>query len=211
VYGKNTENGLQIWHLADELSVVQASLLYLYKNPAKVHGASDVDGYDAVFTGFTHAILSGRLPANIRGRADKRGWLEPELFGGGSRLVIEPDWRLTTVRVKDVRNWLASRGVTTGFFFEDRPAGIPDYLNERHPHFAHRLAAAIWVWQEIAKDPARLKGKSPKRALKELLGENAQRLGLVVATGEPNSLAIEEIAKVANWETQGGAPKTPLE
>jgi hypothetical protein len=32
---------------------------------------------------------------------------------------------------------------------------------------------------------------------------------LVDKQGKPNGTGIEEVAKVANWQTDGGAPKTP--
>lgn len=41
------------------------------------------------------------------------------------------------------------------------------------------------------------------------LRSHAGRFGLIKDDGNPNESGIEEVSKVANWETKGGAPKTP--
>lgn len=59
------------------------------------------------------------------------------------------------------------------------------------------------------KDPANLDlGRTPRQALEAWLMKNAARLGLVAANGKPIKQAIEDVAKIANWNTQGGAPRT---
>ena len=52
-------------------------------------------------------------------------------------------------------------------------------------------------------------GKSPSAAMSEWLTSRYKELGLVW-DGEINQSGIKEIAKVANWQTTGGAPKTPV-
>ena len=98
--------------------------------------------WTATLTAIKYAVLSKRLRAKIRRRAWERGWDEEP--GEGEKLIqdaqlfpdqgefpneahgprlrgiiyrAEPDWDLTTVRVDDLREWLASRGVKSGFFF----------------------------------------------------------------------------------------------
>jgi hypothetical protein len=51
-------------------------------------------------------------------------------------------------------------------------------------------------------------GKHPKGALSKWLREHAAELGLSDDDGKPNETGIEEVAKVANWQPGGGAPKT---
>ena len=116
----------------------------------------------------------------------------------------EPDWQLTTVRVDALRQWLAGRGIKTGFFF---PTDVesPDYLNPQHPRYAPKLAAAVRAWLAV-DDP---KGKHPKTALVKWLREHGADYALSDDEGKPNELGIEECAKVANWQPGGGAPKTP--
>jgi hypothetical protein len=57
-------------------------------------------------------------------------------------------------------------------------------------------------------DTATTNGRSAKYALTKWLTENAANLGLVDSQGKTNSSGIEEIAKVANWQLTGGAPRT---
>ena len=52
-------------------------------------------------------------------------------------------------------------------------------------------------------------GKSPKQTLLKWLRENAASLGMTDEEGVVNETGIEEIAKVANWQLTGGAPRTP--
>lgn len=84
-------------------------------------------------------------------------------------------------------------------------AAAPGYLDPSHPRYAPKLAAAVHAW--LAADDSA--GKTPKQALSKWLHDHASEFGLVKETGEPNEQGIEECAKVANWRTDGGAPKTP--
>jgi hypothetical protein len=54
-----------------------------------------------------------------------------------------------------------------------------------------------------------MKGKTVKQALLKWLRKNADKFGLTKDDGNPNEQGIEEIAKISNWDTKGGAPKTP--
>jgi hypothetical protein len=42
------------------------------------------------------------------------------------------------------------------------------------------------------------------------LAAHANEFGLTKEDGNPNEQGIEEVAKIANWDTKGGAPKTPF-
>jgi hypothetical protein len=42
------------------------------------------------------------------------------------------------------------------------------------------------------------------------LRQHANEFGLTKEDGNPNEQGIEEVAKIANWDTKGGAPKTPF-
>ncbi|WP_321902847.1 hypothetical protein [Paraburkholderia tropica] len=115
-----------------------------------------------------------------------------------------PDWALTTVAVADVRTWLTSRGVTTVFFFPGE-SDASNYLNAKHPRYARRLAAAVNAWLAVTQ----ASDKSVKDAIKKWLREHAAEYELTNDDGNPNETGIEEVAKVANWQPTGGAPKTP--
>jgi hypothetical protein len=110
-----------------------------------------------------------------------------------------------------VKSWLSEQGITTGFFFSKasgKPKNhTPDYLDPNHPRYALKLAAAIKAWLAVGEN-ATTNGRSAKHALTKWLTENAAELGLVDSQGKTNSSGIEEIAKVANWQLTGGAPRT---
>jgi hypothetical protein len=194
--------GLDYWRLCDSLSVVQAALLILNEDPSGPQfsvenrsASSQPEGYTAVSTALKHAISSGKLPATIAS------------FENGNQ-EQEISWHATVVAVEDLRVWLKSRGVKSGFFFPGAPDG-PDYLNEFHDNYSQKLAAAIAAWEAVTSDPELRKGRTVKQALDKWLRQHANEFGLTKDDGNPNEQGIEEIAKIANWDTKGGAPKTP--
>lgn len=81
------------------------------------------------------------------------------------------------------------------------------YLDPEHPRYAPKLAAAIKVW-EAMEDENLLKGKGTVAAMKSWLEPRYKELGLI-HKGKINNTAIQEVAKVANWNEDGGAPSTP--
>src|SRR5260221_10144532 len=75
--------GLDYWRLCDEVSVVQAALLILGRDPSELQDFIETmsaenrpTGYDAVMTALVHAIIGKRLSSTIRRRAWERGWYE---------------------------------------------------------------------------------------------------------------------------------------
>jgi hypothetical protein len=113
---------------------------------------------------------------------------------------------------RQLKIWLKSKGFVEGLFFpmsEDGPNADLDCLRSDHPNYSSKLAAAIRAWNAISADPERRRGKSTKQALETWLLENAGKFGLTKEDGNPNKQGIEEVAKIANWDTKGGAPKTP--
>ena len=106
-----------------------------------------------------------------------------------------------------LRAWLRRRGLRSGFFFPEG-SDAPDYLDKSHPRYAPKLAAAVQAWQATGSDAA-ISGRSPKKALEKWLREHAAELGMSDEDGKFNETGIEEVAKVANWQPGGGAPKTP--
>jgi hypothetical protein len=41
------------------------------------------------------------------------------------------------------------------------------------------------------------------------LRQHANEFDLTKEDGNPNEQGIEDVAKIANWDTKGGAPRTP--
>jgi hypothetical protein len=194
---------LDYWRLCDELSVVQAALLIVGKDPSGVQdliehtGASTrPKGYDAAKAALINSVNGKRLAATVVNGVDKDGW------------TSGPDWHQTTIMVEDLRVWLKARGIKTGFFFP-APEPSPDYLSEFHPNYSAKLAAAIEAWKSVSADAELRRGKSVKQALIVWLRQHANEFGLTKEDGNPNEQGIEDIAKIANWDTRGGAPKTP--
>ncbi len=209
--------GLNYWRLCDELSIDQAACLVVGVDPSekesmelKLHSPTNPKGFEAARAALGNAAESGILPANIK-RSVLGARIEETKSGKEvpDDIYYPLDTNLTTIKVSDLRIWLKNRGFTAGFFFPDTNSDTPDYLNVHHKHYAPKLAAAIESWTEISSRPECLKGKSPKQALMKWLREHAHRFGLTKEDGNPNEQGIEEIAKIANWQIKGGAPKTP--
>jgi hypothetical protein len=194
---------LDYWRLCDELSVVQAALLIIGEDPSQFQDIVDKEspqnrppGYDAVKAALTNAIRGKRLPGKIFTTEDQYG------------NDLGADWNDSTVTVDDLRVWLSSRGIETGFFFP-RHETNPDYLSKFHENYSPKLAAAIEAWKCVSADAGLRSGKTVKQALVVWLRQHANEFGLTKEDGNPNEQGIEEVAKIANWEPKGGAPKTP--
>ena len=208
--------------------------VYLAVHHSDAGPSSNAGAFQAAFTAIKNAIQAGTIPAKVRvsareyGSADMQADAEYASIGlpfrhgttaeDGEILSDEgffyrpfPDWSLTTVAVADLKAWLASRGMVTGFFFPNREESQPGYLDKTHPSYAPKLAAAIRAWEAVTSDPERLRGKTPKQALTKWLNEHAAAYGLTKEDGTPNATGVEEAAKLANWRPEGGASKTPGE
>ena len=180
---------MDYWRLSDEFTVVQAALLFIGQNPSYYEylvRSSEQDrpeNFTAIFTALSHAIRGKRLNATVR---------YDESIGDE-----EIDWDRTTVLLEDLRDWLKSRGVKTGFFFP-QVDDSPDYLDVGHENYAPKLAAAIKAWQAVNESPELLARKTVKQALEKWLRKNAGQYGLTKDDGNPNEQGINEIAKISN-------------
>jgi len=195
---------LDYWRLCDELTIIHAALLFVGIDPSSETGSECENwkpherppGYDAVKLAISDALrrkqINGRLFT-----IDEGGGINP--FADYPVNIVE-----SLVEVESLRTWLAKRGFKNGFFFPER-IEAPDYLDPRNPRYAPRLAAAVYAWQAVT-DPT---GKTPKQALTKWLRENAAKYDLADEDGKLNETGIDEVAKVANWQSNGGAPKTP--
>lgn len=196
-------------------------------------------GFDAVFSQIKNAILNGKLSSKIRYAAQEYGWVEPPDESTKLNVLaklkvvnnaycddeidtitviyrMEPDWSNTTIGVDDLKLWLISRNFKPSFFFGDNGSN-PDYLDPNHPRYAPKLAASIKAWLAM-EDENLMRGKTPLTAMEQFLESRYKELGLShdkdndknkTKAGDINKTAVSEAAKVANWKTDGGAPKTP--
>ena len=131
---------------------------------------------------------------------------DDKTFKNGRFVANEPNWGKSLIEAEEIRVWLQTKGLRTGFFF---PTAVDatDYLDPKNPRYAPKLAAAVRAWQSVTDAG----GKHPKQALAKWLREHAVEFGMTDDEGKPNETGIEEAAKVANWQPGGGAPKTPSE
>lgn len=211
----NFTNPMDYWRLCDRLSAVQAALLIIGEDPSEneqyilgwqIH--EQPEGFNPAFSAIRNAITSKKLPAKIIHSGENITFEVDD--GWQSEWVKDdiPDWHKTTLEVEDLKKWLSSRGFTSGFFFplssDDRP-----YLDKNNPYYASKLAAAVRAWESVTSNLSDYKTKTPKQALDIWLRKNANEFGLLNEEGNPINQSIEEISKISNWKTSGGATKTP--
>jgi hypothetical protein len=115
-------------------------------------------------------------------------------------------WHEGKIRTEDLKNWLRREGFPSAFF-EIKPANIPDYMNKDLEEHSYKLAAAIEAWEYFYTHGLTNPKKSLKENIEDWLTENANRLNLLY-NKKVSQTAIEEIAKIVNWKTEGGAPKS---
>jgi len=210
---------IDYWRLLDELSVKDAALLVIGVDPSSEDGAlceswsieKRPTGYEATKRGIENALRRGLVIGEVIPGEEYNSDIDAFTVIENS---IDPSRSL--VEVDSLRTWLESRGIRTGFFFPSAE-GHPDYLDTKHPRYAPKLAAAVRVWQAM-EDENLLRGKSPFQAMEAWLESRYKELGLAhergndknrTKAGDMNNSAISDVAKVANWQPAGGAPKTP--
>lgn len=110
------------------------------------------------------------------------------------------------VSMDSLKEYLSKKSIYPHFFFPPaQKSGKPEYLDPNHPRYAPKLAAAVEAWLNVTE----VSGTSPKQALMRWLRKNAARFGLTGSDGMPAAKSVDGIATVANWNQNGGAPKTP--
>ena len=228
-----------LWGLSDPLTVLQAAALVggtdpnevrfdvnhiaLLEDEAELSDTGRILWVKTAFAAMTNAITGNKLSAVLRYSAEPRytmmkngGFLDHSLLKSNDDLKIAdgkgveffvkqvPDWASSTVSRDDLIAWLKQAGIQSGFFFP-MATEAPDYLDPQNPRYAPKLAAAVRAWQAVTD----LNGKTPKQMLMKWLREHAAEFGMTDEEGKPNETAIDEAAKMANWQPGGGAPKTP--
>lgn len=211
---------LDFWRLSEELNVIQAALLLVGCDPSSDDGYAerwDMDkrpkGYEAAKAAISNALRRGA----IKGHLVPQYRFDPDLYPhDGVEIENSIDFFESQVEVESFRQWLVSRGISTGFFFPNA-SDAPNYLDSKHLRYSARLAAAVRAWQAMEDENLR-RGKSAKTAMEHWITTNYRTLGLIhkkgsvkhgYKAGDMNITAMEEAAKIANWELDGGPPKTP--
>lgn len=189
---------IDLWHLCDEMTVPQATLLLLGLDPAD-HGSVESktdkpEGYEPVSTALKNAVLSNILDAKI---------VEEEGYN-----CTQVSWYGTKIGIPNLKYWLKSKSFTNNFFFENEAGPTNEFSNSEDPFYAPKLDATITAWRAVTSNPDLLNGRTPKQALEKWLRQNGSNYGLTKDDGNPNESAIEDICKVANWNLIGGVAKT---
>lgn len=116
-------------------------------------------------------------------------------------------WTTALLQVADIKDWLR-RNCFKSDFFDTVNTHRPTYLDSTLKEgFSPKLASAVLVWEHFYQSPDNIvPGKSLKKQMEQWLTANASELNLLY-DGKPNKQGIEDIAKIANWRPEGGAPK----
>lgn len=227
-------SSMDLWRLSEELSVIDAAILITGNDPSETMEVyednesrwvqrTDYEGYDAAAKALKGSILGNRLqaaavfPVEWRpdGDVDRRAVLRgsSRLFqmrgldfadhDGLIYLVAEPDWSRTTVSVADLKAWMKGLGIFPQFFFPDE--AVEGFRDPTHPRYSPKLACAVAAWESIERPKPT---KSVKATITEWVAANGTRFGMAEGDGVPSTTGVDEVAKVANWETRGGANRT---
>lgn len=140
------------------------------------------------------ALVSGALMSPIEERQPPKGTIY---------LYREPHWGRTMIDVDDLKTWLRSRGVSTGFFFPSEQAELDDFLNPSHDHFAPELALAVMAWRALAGVNKYKNGV--KSAIEAWIRANPDAWQSDLQLSDK---AKDRIATLINWRPSGGAPRT---
>lgn len=139
---------LDYWRLCDELSIYEAALLAAGHSPGEMAYVEQTNkerrpmGYEAAKTAIRNALRGGRIKGTIE--------LEYQYDFNGNPVPVKDSVALSSrVEVQSLKEWLASRGFSRGFFFPEQTER-PDYLDPANSRYAPKLAAAVRAWQEIA-------------------------------------------------------------
>ena len=211
---------LEYWRINTELTIKQATLLSLDLDPqiyAEVEALKPEDkpdGYEA----YKHAILTAFSNCEISTPKLAQDEFEyfamtEEGFSEETKQKYLPeivDIETTKIDVDSLKFWLSKKNIRPKFFFPNDESK-PNYLDPKCPYYSNKLATAILAWQYVVDNIDEIKG-SPKQAVAKYLKRHAKQFQLVHTAGENKgkfiTKAIEQIAEVANWNQQGGAPKT---
>lgn len=193
----------RIWLLASDVTVVEAVLLLLEIEPQEV--ADEIErwaeenqppNYRAAKQAIVSALLNGETLGHLQ--ALDGAFIEV----GASVPFYAVDVAASKVNFYSFREWVEERGYQNEFLA--LPKRLADVSDPDHPRYAPKLAAAIAAWESFSEIEGAV--GTVKQRIEKWLRLNAARFDLVDDEGNPQETVIQQIAKVANWSTAGGAP-----
>ncbi|WP_018147809.1 hypothetical protein [Henriciella marina] len=188
-----------LWLLAEELTITEASLLFLNLDPGKYHSVEyqNVDQQPAGYRAIRQVLIGALRKQKIS------GLIVPNMtYEENERPIensVDPD--RSTVDMDSLREWLRSKRVDINHLFELVEIQ-PDYLNPDHPHYAPKLAATIAAWEHVSANPD--ENRTVKDQVKDWLTENASKFELVDDEGKVTDQFLNDAARIANWNPGGG-------
>lgn len=196
----------EVWLLSSEVTVVQATLLVLNIEP---QGLMDVvEGLPSAKKPRDYvAVKSAILTACVTEMIDATLVREKERTIDDSNLrdLSAFDANLSTVDVLSLQVWAAQSGFSNTGLFSSDEASV-SFENKEHPRYSAKLAGAVAAWknfEDVESGPGTV-----KQRLEKWLRMHANDFGFVDDDGNPQETVVKELAKVANWEVSGGAPKS---
>ena len=115
-----------------------------------------------------------------------------------------PEENQTKLHADWVRDFLSSKGITTGFFFPEADKETDAFRDPNHEHYSAELHLAVMAWEALESE--RIFPKGPKQAISDWLDEHSKDWP---AEKRPGPKATERIKTMVNWKKEGGANKTP--
>lgn len=196
------------WKLHDAFTPIQAAALAAGVSPSQVgcngythrlsayqlltDNPSAAEHFRAVLSAIATALATGTLVGHLSP-------VNPDQFELAETLIDK----------QQLHNWFATKGYVPDAFQSAASPKVPPYLDPNHPNYSHKLAAAVLSWMALLEEPQLMQGTTPKKAIEKWLAMKATEFKLVKSDESLNNLAIEEISKVCNWSTAGGASRTP--
>lgn len=184
------------WKLVEALTIREAACILSHVDPAPYRYGNRIlpSEVDAMEAAIGQAILLGKLKPFAM-------WMYCPLTSdvvpceeASPHTNLDP--QRTSVRVAELVEWADARSVPHCW----QSATARKDAGTDWTAYPPELRAAIEAFNAVHGNLRATAGKSPKKALEEWLTGNKPEL---------SAGARERIATVANWQREGGAPKTP--
>ncbi len=199
----------KFWRLAETVNVIQAALLIIGVEPQSIEHNVEIlrpeqrpQDYIAARNAIVSAIENGVLQGSIKRReipSDLR------VVPSNRDRDLGPDYSISSVSVLSLIHWLDERGFETEAF--KLPANAPlGFRDPSHSRYSPKLMAVVDAWESF--DSELHEPGTPKQRIMKWLRAHADKYGLIDDRGNFLENVIEELAKVANWKTKGGASRS---